>query len=380
MKQKQTNDKSNDINQSKLEQIKALISKRDAESIETLVDYLGDSSHLIAKEAINALIELGEPAIPYVIKVLSNNDGHTRHFATLVLSKLGARYMESVIHYIQHNNQSVREESVHTLKEIIRNTIKPLVTGLTQSGNHSRLRSLAILKKIGLNAKATVLEALKHENSDIHQYGITIMEEFGTYAIEPFMGALEHEDDSISQRAADSLKVMGEKAVRPLITAMSSENDWVREKAPMILSKMGEYVIIPLIDTLNSDNEWLRVGAEYALSNMRHEKLLEYVVAGLKHKSRKVRMSAARILGECDDAQPAVEPLIMALSDRDEEVRCNAAEALSFIGDKKAIPHLEKMLDQEDFGASFIIEGALMRLTIPKEDSENPSSVLPNVN
>ncbi|MDH5680037.1 MAG: HEAT repeat domain-containing protein, partial [Spirochaetota bacterium] len=143
---KQIEKNSKDFFPHKIDDIKVLANQKDKNAIDTLVSFLGDPSHLVAKEAINALIELGEPVIPHVIKVLSDKNDQTRHFASLVLNSLGSRYMESVTSYIHHKDNSVTEKSVLAIKEIIRNTIKPLVEGLTQSGNHSRLRSLAILK------------------------------------------------------------------------------------------------------------------------------------------------------------------------------------------------------------------------------------------
>ena len=53
--------------------------------------------------------------------------------------------------------------------------------------------------------------------------------------------------------------------------------------------------------------------------------------------------------------EPAVDPLIETLQDEDWKVRGAAAWALGNIGDKKALPELEKLLDDE---SGFVKQGA----------------------
>ena len=53
--------------------------------------------------------------------------------------------------------------------------------------------------------------------------------------------------------------------------------------------------------------------------------------------------------------EPAVDPLIETLNDEDWRVRGAAAWALGNLGDEKAIPALEKLLDDE---SGFVKKGA----------------------
>ncbi len=53
--------------------------------------------------------------------------------------------------------------------------------------------------------------------------------------------------------------------------------------------------------------------------------------------------------------EPAVDPLIEILNDEDWKIRGAAAWALGNLGDEKAIPALEKLLDDE---SSFVKQGA----------------------
>ncbi len=66
----------------------------------------------------------------------------------------------------------------------------------------------------------------------------------------------------------------------------------------------------------------------------------------LKGKTAKARAGAAYSLGAANH-QRAVLPLIEALKDEDESVRIQAAFSLSILADKRAIPALELMRDND---------------------------------
>lgn len=93
-------------------------------------------------------------------------------------------------------------------------------------------------------------------------------------------------------------------------------------------------------------DEDLRVEAAKALSNM-GEKAVEPLIAALKDEDACVRFLAAGALGDIGDER-AVEPLIAALSDEHSYVREYAAEALGKIGDERAIEPLTAALNDEE--------------------------------
>lgn len=65
-----------------------------------------------------------------------------------------------------------------------------------------------------------------------------------------------------------------------------------------------------------------------------------------RHRSH-VRWSAVEVLGEIGDTE-AIEPLIQALKDKDEDVRRNAVEALGKIGDTRAVEPLIQALEDKN--------------------------------
>ena len=132
--------------------------------------------------------------------------------------------------------------------------------------------------------------------------------------IDELIEKLNDKDDFIVEDAVCALELKGDEAVEPLITALSSRKKNIRLHAANLLGALqDERAIKPLIETLNDNNKLVRREASTSLSRM----------------------------------PAAVDPLIEVLDNPDWRVRGAAAWALGNLNDEKAIPALEKLLDDE---------------------------------
>ncbi len=95
------------------------------------------------------------------------------------------------------------------------------------------------------------------------------------------------------------------------------------------------------------------------MENNGNRYLMEILVRDLKNSDINRRWEAARLLGESGD--DAVGILVPRLYDDDEGIRTMAVWALGRTGSRKAISHLERMLDDEDDMVRLAGEGALQR-------------------
>lgn len=133
---------------------------------------------------------------------------------------------------------------------------------------------------------------------------------------------LKNKDWRVRTEAA---KILGEikdkRALEPLIKALCDENSNVRFKARSALKKI--------------DPSWRETETA--------KKLVPFFIQALSNKNAEVREEAARVLGEIGDKR-AVEPLIKALGDKYLEVRSAAVFSLGNIKDARAIEPLIKML------------------------------------
>jgi len=88
---------------------------------------------------------------------------------------------------------------------------------------------------------------------------------------------------------------------------------------------------------------------------------VQRLIRDLQNPSVDTRWRAARSLGDCGET--AVDALIMNLYHDNPGTRLLAAWALGNTGSRKALPYLERMLDDEDPCARLAVECALQRIT-----------------
>ncbi len=110
---------------------------------------------------------------------------------------------------------------------------------------------------------------------------------------------------------------------------------------------IGEPAVEPLIKTLGDKDAIVRRTAAIILGKIGDRRAVEPLIKALRDKNNDVRLWATRALGEIGDAR-AVEPLMQALGDKDRDIRSGAASVLGEIGDERAVEPLIKALKHED--------------------------------
>ena len=197
---------------------------------------------------------------------------------------------------------------------------------------------------IGQEAKAVESKpdiAAAEQNSDVE--------------IEQLIEDLKDKDSKVRKDAAEDLGNIGDSlAVDPLIEALRDENSFVRQNAAKALGQIKDVKAVePLIEALGDKDNDVRKYAAAALGYIGDTKAIKPLIEALKvvdfydEDAREAAMNALVSIGE-----PAVEPLIEALGDKEIKTgtRCYAAEALGNIGDNRALkPLIEALGDEETF-------------------------------
>jgi HEAT repeat protein len=171
--------------------------------------------------------------------------------------------------------------------------------------------------------------------------------------VEPLIAALKDKNENVRREAAGALGRMGDVAVGPLIAVLEDEDANVRGAAARALGQTGDArAVEPLIGVLKDDTHSVRnaaaealdllgwkpdrgrTGAWYWIAKGDYRKCVaigavavDPLIAALKDKNENVRREAAGALGQIGDPR-AVEPLIAALKDEDRDVRESAAGRL----------------------------------------------------
>ena len=199
----------------------------------------------------------------------------------------------------------------------------------------------------------------------------------GVKAAEPLIRALGDPLTAVREAAADSLALLGNPAVGPLVELIehpeASENyeepeaaegtmkvtgsggrrwevetrrDLRRVYAAAILGEIADPAAVePLVRALHDRNDDLRCQASGALAKF-GRRAVEPLAAMLADPDPEVRIVAAGVLGDTGDPA-AVEPLVAALRDRNPDVRGAAGGALFRIGDAAVEPLIAATKDAD---------------------------------
>lgn len=241
-----------------------------------------------------------------------------------------------------------------------------------------------------------LIEALRSDDGLTRQRAALALGDFGgPGAAEPLIRALGDPVTAVREAAADSLALLGGAAVGPLVELIENpeasgryeepggpggtatvigpggqawevetRRDLRRVYAAAILGEIGDPAAVqPLVRALRDASDDLRCQASGALAKFGSE-AVEPLTAMLTDGNPEVRIVAAGVLGDTGDPA-AIEPLINALRDRDPDVRGAAGGALIRMGDAAVDPLIMATKDA-DSNVRLYAAGALKYIGDPR--------------
>ena len=175
----------------------------------------------------------------------------------------------------------------------------------------------------------------------------------GDAAVSALVSALTDASPSVRALVVASLGERPDRSVAPFVAArLTSDKDpFVRKTAAYALGRFsGTERTAALAAALKDKDLEVRGAAAVSLGDHADEAAVEPLAAALSDKSAFVRAQAARGLGvNGSAASRAVSALISLLaSDPDVEVKRQAATALGSMGDRSALPALERASRDRD--------------------------------
>lgn len=406
------------------EAINTLSLKHDARAVEPLILCLNDQDAEVRRGAATALGSLNDArAIDPLIACLPADDDEFRQAAIAALGKLdnhragerlmfylqksnptdapkaaliealgGLRYagaVETLTLFLANKNDDVSREVLNALARIGAPAVQPLIARLNDPQAQIRASAAEVLGRIGDGrALAPLIACLKHpapEPADNLAGNMPNEKEpTDNKTDEEQNGTAEKDDLQVRQKAAEALGKLGPPAVEPLMACLEEKDASVRSLAATALGQLHDSrAIKPLIaclvelagknttDEENSEGVNLQQSVFEALANL-GQPAIDPLVACLQDKDVHVRQDAAEVLfrlhylpsdneGKAaffilrkswDElvklGAPAVAPLLDSLKDEDGDVRKGAAEALGQLNDKRAVEPLIACL-QDDF-------------------------------
>ncbi len=145
------------------------------------------------------------------------------------------------------------------------------------------------------------------------------------------IGQLQSYEPSVRAAAAEALAGIADpRVVKPLLDALKDDDADVRNWAGFGLSRAGAFAVPALVEALAEEDALLRTEALRALISIGRE-AVPALIAALSSQSDRVRWLSAQALGDIGDPR-AVDGLVAALRDSDEQTRKRATMALVKLG------------------------------------------------
>ena len=184
-----------------------------------------------------------------------------------------------------------------------------------------------------------LIRALMYKDLDIQWRAAEALGEMGADGKNHLLEALQSRNKHVRLGVMEALgEIRAYEAVRPLVNALRDPDNEVRWEAALALGEIGDDQAVPaLVEALKDHDRFVRYGAAVALDKFGwqpdNSTLHAYLHLGKQEWKEMVAIGEA-----------AIEPLGVAMTDRDSEIREKAVRALGAIGSDKAIPVVYRSL------------------------------------
>ncbi|HEV2457068.1 MAG TPA: HEAT repeat domain-containing protein [Ktedonobacterales bacterium] len=259
----------------------------DLRAIDALAFARSTQTHEVGQAAAQALIVMGEPAIPSLVSALGAESASTRFYAKQGLRWIGAPTLPALGEALRHGPQA-----------------------------HARVAAAETLGTLEDERVPGMLrEALEDPNEEVRRAAGLVLAEIGDASV----------DATIIDAILDIPVPRGPRA----------------DEVANAIAELEEVTVEPLFRAVanGSRSPPARANATLALGKLRVASAVEPLIAILRDPDTEVRLRAAHALGQLKD-QRAYEPLVAALHDESVAVRRAAVIALSCLDDPRVFDQL----------------------------------------
>ena len=331
----------------------ALAIALDTRTIPTLIEMLKDKNASIRMNCVVALSEMqDETAHLALIQALEDDNSEIRSYVAGAFQRLKTIEAADQLAQVAYNDLSlqVRLKAAVALNSMGDDrALQPLVTLLLSTDDHIADQALAELERsasVDVIASDMLIGALGDENEKIR---LRAVQGLGVaHTDDAFLALLRLiKGHSLMMRRA-ALRALGytgdERAIKFLAEALHDEDDGVVFAAEVSLGMIDSEMLC-LEKLLIEDDARIRRSAARSLGWSRSLRAVKPLLMALKDRDPDVRRDAALSLGMIED--PRIDPLIRLMTDADPRVRCQAAATLGQIGASRAVGPLAASLADE---------------------------------
>jgi len=348
---------------------KALAKIGTPEAIAALINLLSDIEDDPRRFAKDALVELGEPALPALTQVLSEGDANSQKKAIEGLSEIGA----PAIPYVRMLLTDAATQASACLilgnigadkkssPQIAQEALEPLINSILAADTTLANAAIPILsdKKV-VAAVEPLRQALKVEA--LRANALSALGDIGdaraTLDLIPYIA-----NKNLRVSAVRALgKIADPRAAAPLVATLAERDRDYRSALTLALQKIGTPAAELLIGYLKSPDVYVRRAAAQALWGDAVPNSIPALRQALLDKSEdmEVRAAAAAALGWPQNTA-AIETLLIALHDPEGRVVDAAVNSFAAIG-PSAIPALMPLFVDPDPTYALYASHALVKM------------------
>jgi HEAT repeat protein len=266
-----------------------------------------------AKEAAEALGDIGNASVPGLLTALDHSDAKVRQFAALGLGEIDriidvASVVTALGNHLADGHPDVRDRSAWALGEIEHpSAVEPLVRAFADGDARVRVRV------------AWALGEIEHPS-----------------AVEALVTGLNDSDAAVREKSVWALgEIESDLAVDGLVPLLNDGDSKVRRQVAWALGEIESPAAVPaLVQSLTDNEVAVRRQAAWALGEIEHPSAVDGLVRALADSDAEVRRTAAWALGEIEDPA-AIDELRAVANDANSEVRRAVEQALRELGDRR---------------------------------------------
>jgi len=358
----------------------------DLRAVGPLIERLSDDG-FVAQRARAALVRIGAPAVPALLRPLGRTHVWRQHEIIRVLTEIGdLRAVPPLIGVLVSRENPGRAHAAHALGRLkAKKAVSALITALGDKEYFVVSAAVEALGEIGdRRAVAPLIQVLKSHFFDIRGEAATALGKLGDRrAVAPLAKLLAWQPPTVTREMLDAQdKILGlipnptlrattRAAARYGLETMRYHD---RVRAARALGEIGgPEAVRPLVNAVDDVEMRVRLAAVRALGRTKQLPALNALVAvALDRPPRpdRVRHAAAETLAQAADPRTAAA-LIGLLNNKDGWVDRHAREALTRIG-RPAVAPLGKVLLDRDQGVRLRVAAARSLGTIGGREAVVP--------
>ena len=217
-----------------------------SETIDALISRLREPEDDV-RPFLEALIQIGAPAVDPLIAALADSDFDLRVNAIEALGEIGdARAVEPLLQALKVDAICI-SAAVALCRVGDERGLDPLTNALADRNVFVRVNAVEALGQIGrANTIEPLIYALRDTAAEIRDSAVAALVRLGQPAVLPLIGALGNQHPSVRSCAARALSQIGDVGcVHWLVNALSDTDIMVRKDAGLALGALGDADSLP---------------------------------------------------------------------------------------------------------------------------------------